>query len=119
MKRDYDLIRNLLLAVDAANQSLSTIPKIAGHDELTIGHHAFLLKDAGLIFASDPVMLEGIPVAVPICLTWAGHDFLDAMRSDTIWGKAKESVIKPVAGAAFDVLLEWLKAEARARLGIG
>lgn len=51
-------------------------------------------------------------------MTWAGHDFLDSMRDDTIWKKAQEKVLKPIGGVAFDVLKEWLKAEMRSKLGL-
>ena len=27
-----------------------------------------------------------------VALTWDGHDFLDAIRSDTVWQEAKETV---------------------------
>ncbi len=49
----------------------------------------------------------------PCCRVAAhmGCDFLDAARSDTLWAKAKTSVIKPSASWTFDLLKEWLKAE--------
>jgi hypothetical protein len=28
-------------------------------------------------------------VALPVTITWAGHDFLDAVRNDTVWAKVK------------------------------
>ena len=62
------------------------------------------------------------PQSVARCLTWAGHDFLDAMRDDTIWKKAKEKVLAPtgkeIVGASFAVLLGWLRYEAAQKLGI-
>jgi len=44
-------------------------------------------------------------------LTWAGCEFADAVRSDTLWAKAKKEVIKPGISFTFDILKEWLKAE--------
>jgi hypothetical protein len=40
------------------------------------------------------------------------------MRDDTVWKKAKEHVLKPGASWTFDILKEWLKAEAKSRLGL-
>ncbi|MGO8839441.1 MAG: DUF2513 domain-containing protein [Limisphaerales bacterium] len=48
-------------------------------------------------------------------LTWAGHDFLDAARNDTIWNKAKDEFLKPGISWTFSILFEWLKQEARQR----
>jgi len=44
-------------------------------------------------------------------LTWEGCDFADAVRSDTLWKKAKEMVIKPTASFTFGLLKDWLKSE--------
>ena len=54
--------------------------------------------------------------AVVSRLTWEGHDFLDAIQDDTIWAKPKESVLKPTLSASLDVLLEWLKRQAKVKM---
>lgn len=77
-------------------------------------YHTQLLLDAG--FVEGRVFDE--ETCVVQRLTWAGHDFLDAMRDDTVWKKAKEHVLKPGASWTFDVLKEWLKAEVKAKLGM-
>jgi hypothetical protein len=51
-------------------------------------------------------------------LTWQGHEFLQSMRDETIWKKAKEHVLKPGASWTFEILKEWAKAELKERLGI-
>lgn len=45
-------------------------------------------------------------------------DFPDSIKDDTFWNKAKSSVLKPLSGTAFDVLVSWIKAESARRLGI-
>jgi asparagine synthase (glutamine-hydrolysing) len=47
-----------------------------------------------------------------------GDDFLDAMKDETIWNSAKENILKPASGVAFDVLLEWLKWKMKTKLGM-
>ncbi|MCY1562785.1 hypothetical protein D9M68_1002340 [compost metagenome] len=44
-------------------------------------------------------------------MTWAGCEFADAIRNDTLWNKAKDKVIKPGMSFTFEVLTTWLKAE--------
>jgi hypothetical protein len=51
-------------------------------------------------------------------LTWDGYEFLESAKDENLWGKAKSIVIKPAGGVAFGVLLDWLKAEAKSRLGM-
>jgi hypothetical protein len=43
---------------------------------------------------------------------------LEASRDPTLWQRAKENVLKPAGGMAFNVLLEWLKTEAKTKLGL-
>ena len=58
------------------------------------------------------------PYGIVIEMTWKGHDFLDATKDETVWDKARQTILKPAAGIAFDVLVDWLKAQAKLRLGI-
>jgi hypothetical protein len=80
------------------------------------------MKDAGLIEAAIAKGPDGSPAgAVIIRMTWAGHDFLDAARDDTVWRKAKDNVLKPGVSWTFDLLKQTLKALAQqqlARIGL-
>jgi hypothetical protein len=117
MKRNMDSIRLLLIrsegnkAADSLIKREFTVPEIA--------YHVQLLIDAGLVegraLTDEVGTFNGSIVSR---LTWAGHDFLDAMRDDTVWKKAKERVLKPGASWTFDILKEWLKAEAKSKLGL-
>jgi len=40
--------------------------------------------------------------------TWAGHEFLDAARNDTIWHKAGERIKKSGVGVTLSLLKEIL-----------
>lgn len=42
---------------------------------------------------------------------WAGCEFVDAIRDDTLWQKAKVNVLRPGMSFTFDVLKDWLKTE--------
>lgn len=37
-------------------------------------------------------------------LTWEGHDFLDKVRSDTVWNKTKETIINQGLPMVVDVV---------------
>ena len=121
MKRDMDLCRALLNAMAAQDGGFVNAEKIDidGYTQDQLDHHYYLLWQAGLI---EAVQSSGInsasPTAIPLNLTWAGQDFLDAARDPGLWKKAKEKVIGPAGGVAFSVLLEWLKQEALKQLGL-
>lgn len=77
-----------------------------------------LLHDAGLIDGTVFRPISGLPDVTVFGLTWAGHDFLGAVSSDSVWAKAKSTVLAPAAGATWAVILEWLKAESLKALGV-
>ena len=117
MKRDMDLIRLILLSLEGDEKADEKAKE--AYDGKTMAYHAQLLKEAGLIEAVVSMDSQNMPDGYLLTrMTWSGHDFLDAMKDDTIWEKAKEHVIQPVGGVAFDVLLEWLNIQMRTKLGI-
>jgi hypothetical protein len=86
MKRDFDLIREILKDVENIHageyrQEFS----YPGYDDLTVYQHIDLLINAGLIKGhSLNEMGASRPGAIIDDLTWAGHDFLDAMKDAEI-----------------------------------
>jgi hypothetical protein len=113
MKRDMDLIRMLLLQQEDGKKP----PGLDEYPGEVQAYHAGLLIDAGLVEGQTAPGGQGeIIGAVITRLTWAGHDFLDAARSDTVWNKAKEKVLKPGLSWTLSALVEFLKAEAHAQM---
>ena len=92
MKRDFDLARKILLAIeadeDATGRGLVAV-RIEGYTEKQVFYHLKLLAEAGLIEAAD--FSGGVHLRWEAkCLTWHGHDFLDSSRSETLWDEAKK-----------------------------
>lgn len=114
-----DLVRRIALAM-ADHQGLDPLTTIEGVAPIVFAAHAQWMDEAGLVDAkwpgketgARPQMLAGI-----LRLTWAGCEFVDAVRSDSLWKKAKEKVIKPSASWTFGVLLDWLKTEIQQQIG--
>ncbi|MCK4340490.1 MAG: DUF2513 domain-containing protein [Phycisphaerae bacterium] len=106
MKRDMDLVRQLLLKIEEHEHGLAprNLP-IDGYDDEQIGYHVHLMGQAGLLKVADVTHLgSASPEAIPVRMTWAGHDFLDAARSETIWSRAKDHLGANWASVPFEVL---------------
>lgn len=111
MKRDMDLIRRIALEVESLEHgyALHGVDNVEAAD---FSIHSMWMEEAGLIVANIQEYQSGEPAKVQIRrLTWAGCEFVDAIRSDTLWNKAKENVMKPTMSFTFDIVKDWLKAE--------
>jgi Hypothetical protein (DUF2513) len=111
MKRDMDIVRNLLQRAETANGSM-------GINDPVETYHVRIMIDAGLIEGriSEEITSDAPRHSYIHNLTWAGHDFLDAARNDTVWHTAKEKILKPGVSWTFDLLKATLRALAAQQL---
>ncbi len=123
MQRDMDLTRELLLKIDADQQLDGTrwvhydTPEemgIHGHTAEEVGYHLTMLIEEGFIKGKAGLM-QLMPVINK--MTWKGHEFLDDIRDDTIWGKTKERA-KGLSGVGVALMWELAKAEIKLKLGL-
>jgi hypothetical protein len=54
MKRDMDLVRDILLYVERCSYDALCVPVIDGRSDEDVAYHVALLKEAGLLQASPP-----------------------------------------------------------------
>src|SRR4029077_1471494 len=89
MKRDFFLIRKMLMAVEEAPPGavIQNFP-YDDTDARTITEHVKLLKEGGFLDA-DIISQLGSSDSFYIVtrLTWKGHEFLDNLKNDTLWKK--------------------------------
>src|SRR4051794_19325385 len=103
MKRDMDLARQILLALEENPESTGqqgVDVAIEGRSPVEISYHVMLLDEADLLEAMDASDSEGLDW-MPLRLTWQGHEFLDAAKEEGIWQKAKAIVKQKTGGLAF------------------
>jgi hypothetical protein len=119
MKRDMDLIRKIMLAVEAS-ESLDKPPSsIEGYSDDDVAAHAYLMKEAGLAEGPEITHLESPQrQAWATRLTWEGHEFLDLARNDTNWAKAKEKAGKAAGETTFTIWKAILVEIARQAVGL-
>ncbi len=106
MKLDMDLARAILREMEDHPHGFAP-PKIhvEGYSDEQIGYHIYSLGEAGLLKTSDVTsMASPSPYAIPVSMTWAGHQFLMAARNDSIWRKAVSSMTKAGLSLSFELL---------------
>lgn len=100
-----DLVRDILIAVSESNEGLFANAFVDGkRTEDEVLYHFQIMDEAGLINATVTYSNNDRYTGFAKDLTWAGSDFLDAVRSDTIWQKAKMKVAKTTSSASFEVV---------------
>ena len=107
MKRDMDLVRKILFAVEDSEDGNVDLDNIE-YDRSQIYQHIELMKEHCLIDAEVYYGSRRRILACRISLTWEGHDFLDMARRDDIWERAKKMCLKVSGGLAIDVLKDCL-----------
>lgn len=119
MKRNWDTIRLILTKVEGKHDSsyallLQHFEPFDNLDQFEISYHVRLLLEIGLVEGRiDGPVGGGKPATFAILrLTWAGHEFLDSIRSDTVWNKTKETLTTK----GLDMTFETIKAVAAAAM---
>jgi hypothetical protein len=114
MKRDMEIIRRLMLAVEDDAFMLGQIVMFEGVDARTCGLHVAMLMEAGLVegrlYRNDTTGIYGASIER---LTNAGHDFCAGLRDETIWKKVREHVIRPGTGFVLSLVAEYVRTEVR------
>ena len=114
MKRDDDYLRELLSDLEGEKGwRVELIPTIARRDkDEKRAYHLMLLCDAGY-------MTNVIDHTYR--MTSSGHDYLDAIRDDTVWAKIKD-VTGKTGGVSLGILKDlgvaYLKQEITKKTGI-
>lgn len=122
MKRDMDLVRQLLFYIEAnqKNEPFQSdyITMINGYEEGAAGYHLKIMVDGGLIDATDISTFDSVSWDFLIHnITWSGHDFLDSVRDDNVWNHTK-SALKPFASASFEIVKSIAVAYISSKLGL-
>lgn len=117
MKRDFEVIRYILTALEEAPTAERQYPlQLTAYPADIISYHLWLLIQSGLIVGAcnKEAPYAGNFQCYGVCLTWAGHEFLGAIRSDSAWKKIRHYL----AERTLDLSYETIKAAAQALLGL-
>jgi len=90
MKRNWDLVRAILLELEGLDTGGTRQHfHVAGYDDLQVGYHVLIMKEAGLVEAEEITTDLNNPMATPFRLTWLGHEFIEASKEPSTWEKCK------------------------------
>jgi hypothetical protein len=124
MTRDMELIKRILLEIEA-RKDLKPAPVIM--EEIApdiLGRHIELIHEAGLL---DATVLHPAANMVPDIiirdLSWEGHEFVAALKNNSVWSKitnsfsASELAVLPIT-VLKDVCISLLKEWAKKKVGL-
>lgn len=121
MVRNWDTIREILLALEAVETSNGNLrhDQIPVIDPQDVAYNMRLLKEAGLILATIAESKSGdnlIDLALAKRMTASGHDLLDTIRMKTVWEKIKSFGKDKLGSLTFDAVIEIGKAVVKGAL---
>jgi len=101
-----DLVKAILLELEKNTPGKtygSSGLEVEGRSAEEVHFHLYLLKQAGLIEAVEMTAYgDSVPHMMPLWMSWAGYEFLDAARNDGVWNKAKGMLSDKGLGMGFE-----------------
>ena len=120
MKRDIDLIRQMLLFIEESDvppNSLGVEDFLGANGKAAvIALHLSLLADAGFIEVMKPKNADWEDCTVKR-MTFAGYEYLDSIRNDGIWHNVKAK-IGELGGVTLDMVKELAVEAAKQHFGL-
>ncbi|RKG31682.1 DUF2513 domain-containing protein [Acinetobacter guerrae] len=101
MKRDWDVIRHVLIAIEDDNYD-EYLEK-SENDEAIIKNIVLLIQ-AGFIDGKVLASLDENADVYVNDLTWQGHELLDTIRSKPVWEKIKSTAVEKGIELTFDTV---------------
>jgi len=108
-----DLCREILKRVESferANEPFAL--QVEGRSIEEVSYHVKLLGQAGLLQVYNPYD-HGLHGSMPVALTWAGCEFMDATRDEARWKDVKSKAQKATGTIGFEVLKSVVSANDR------
>ena len=115
-----DLVRTILVGVEAKNDPFSFEElAIAGYEPDEISAHLEMLAEAGYVEVTDlTTMGTSYRKLCPKRLTWAGHDFLDAVRNESVWTDVKKKISSQGGALPLEIIKALAIAALKGHLGL-
>jgi hypothetical protein len=105
MKRDMDLVREIMLKVEALPPGPPVLYRMGEVEDLVLLNHLEMLIDAGLVRGkiSRSQGSRGDVIGIST-LTWQGHEWIDAVRDPRVWDEAKRTLLESGGSLSFELI---------------
>lgn len=122
MKRDWDIIRAVLLRLEGDSRANAVVnansfgPVFSEQD---VAYNIRLMHQKGLITANIQESRSGdgaIRTALARSMTSQGHDLLDSIRNETVWHRVQETFKKKALDMTVELVMGVAKDAAKALL---
>jgi hypothetical protein len=119
MKRDLDLIRELLLKIEALPVGPPAQYRLDEVDDPVLLAHLELLVESGLVRGKisrtqgsrgDVITIAG--------LTWQGHEWIETVRNADVWRETKRELLDGPGVLTYELARAMASRILRARLGL-
>jgi hypothetical protein len=119
VKRDLDLVRQILLQIEALPAGPAAQYRMSEIEDPVLLAHLELLIDAGLVNGKiarshgargDVISVTG--------LTWQGHEWIEMVRSQSVWNETKSAVLEQGGALTFELTSAVAAKLLRVRLGL-
>jgi hypothetical protein len=127
MRRDLDLVRNILLFFESRDSSsimsdavIQEQLKFEGFDYRDVAYHLRIMAQANLL-TCEPVVSstsDRIIKVYPFELTWDGHEFLQLSKDNSRWEKMKKQAGSSLDGISFEIVKSLLVGFAKKSIGL-
>ncbi|HEU4722714.1 MAG TPA: DUF2513 domain-containing protein [Gemmatimonadaceae bacterium] len=119
MKRDLDLVRHVMLQIEALPASPPVQYRAGEVEDPVLLKHLEMLIAAGLVSGKisqshgsrgDVISISG--------LTWDGHEWVEMVRSQAVWNEIKTTLMERAGAVTFELTREVARRILLARVGL-
>lgn len=103
MKRDMDLIRELLILIENQEDDSRELKLPTSIDRSFAVYQLRLLEQAGYT-KNNIHYADNKPMWIYSSLTWDGQEFLGAIKNETVWRKVKQTLVEKGGSIPMEVL---------------
>ena len=119
MKRDLELVRNILLLIEENNDG-GKLKLPDDWNRKNVAYHLKILDQAGYV-ENKTTWADNKPIIIYATLTWDGHEFLDSIKNNNVWNKTKDGIKTKgfeLSSVPFNVLKEYASLQIRNLFGL-
>ncbi|MCR6111768.1 DUF2513 domain-containing protein [Bacillus sp. A301a_S52] len=103
MKRDMELVRNILLKLEEKDDFRGSFQYPEAWDDIKVAYHLKIMEQAGLV-EQKVNYADDIPIRMFATITWEGQEFLDSIKNKTVWTKLKNKLKEEGGSLPFHIL---------------